>query len=966
MGRRRGGGCVARFGRVSRFSFNPNICYDFCAASLVGRGSTVGFNFYDDPLPIRAWRQLLWSTRTFAAFPLAVLSGHLFPCVLCGDTCEEVSLDGNRKCCKYCTPGGDNVVYSVPNAPLVPENLAGPAMQAIPRRKGVSASDSRVCSGPSGESHWRAGRAANGSGKVSLDIHGLFALVCYHRCTLKLLAMLSPEACSEEHVFSLFLAAALGAHDALSDIVCMMLKHIRAQGERDFSGVLACLTAAAVDAPISISVADDGRFARFVFKIVQPDNAATDRQVQPSSEPSPSVNLMSDGDSDRSHDVSPAAESDGSCSDLTDDSYVGLMKPPACPKTAADFSMLSLVKRLLELVRRAGPGGLEIRCAIALLHQIAHHCRLFLGCTATPSVGAGNEVSEWVFGRDYSPYASVARNMSATNWRLYWNLRGTLSNQRLSDEAPLELLKFGLRAIVLVKRCASQLRDRRADYLSQRGAAALSTSDVSLRCAARLRTETAAANASAPSRAKSDSATATLRAFKASAELRVLEGIRDDSSTIPGGLRDAFVRMNAAEAGFKALRSEANLLSKIEALRKTRDRLEKLRGDSRFDVDGIIKLRLLALRTRATELAVNTAELDRHRTEKSGKAVTAGDLKARSGILSAIRDLLESLRTLAPLSATDAVQSLQLPSVSDIRGPDDVPARVGHIVIVTGDVLYEQLITAYQSLQGAYGQLSIARRNLYTAPAVARSILARLAESLSALLLPEPDLVVGSGASGLFDGDDSSLFDFTTLCAAAPESKASVAAALAHHVYRGIAWWETQEKRFERVVEALTLVLRTSDEPSEIALVGDTKDRLHAFRYASDLVHGRVLPEEWAALATTGKKQPVPSEAPASADAASVMPAASVISLDDEDSDSDSDSELPDFGAGEDEDEPEGVPEEPEGEEEPAVEGDEDGDEDDERQAASVLRSLAASDDSGSAPEKARAAASDGMRDEEE
>ena len=236
---------------------------DPIAAILIGRGSRAGFSFYDEPLPIRSWRQLMWSSKTFNAFPLAVLEGHFFPCPLCGDCHSHVGFDGNQKCIRRHTAGGENVVYDLPNAPLIPDTVAAPALRAIPRLE-AGHSVSRTCSGPDGESHWQATRPAYTKGKASLDKHGIGLMACYHRATLKMLAMSSPEACSRDHVMAILLALALRAGNALSDIVCMLLKHIRAQGERDFSEVLQLLADEPLTSRITLSVHGDGKYARFV------------------------------------------------------------------------------------------------------------------------------------------------------------------------------------------------------------------------------------------------------------------------------------------------------------------------------------------------------------------------------------------------------------------------------------------------------------------------------------------------------------------------------------------------------------------------------------------------------------------------------------------------------------------------------------------------------------------------------
>ena len=761
-------------------------------------------------MPLRSWRLLSSSTRAFFAFPLAVLEGFIFPCALCGDCHSHITMDGNCKCMRYRTKGGDSAVYLVPNGPLIPEMLSTAALDAAPRPSS-SAAVSSTCVGDSGESHWRAARPARSSGKTALDQHGLFALVCPHVRVLKLIAMTAPEACTREHSLALCICAALGADDALSDIVCVLLKSIRANGARNFSAALRSLSGALADAPVSVSVEGDGHFARFVLKRIG---------GIPTSEPGP-----------RSKEFS------------------GI-----CPTTAAAFGTASLVRRLLGLIDAEGPRGLVIRCSIPALHQLAHQCRYFCGCSSTPSAGAGNEVCEWLFGRDFSPYASVARNMSAAQWRLYWNERGALSNQRKAAEDPLELLKFVMRAIILVKRREAELSSKRAAYRNQRKGGEILVTDAALSAAAQRRAANAAASSAAPKRQVLDSATATLRILKAQSSLRVLEGVRDDSAEYADRARNAFIATSAKESGFASIRNADMLEKKITSLQAVLVRLRKIVGIRKFDVNSIIVVQLRLLRSRAAELACNSLEIDRHRLEKSGRAVLAADRKIRGSILSAMHDLVDTIRVLVPLSTTPAVNRLVVPDIASIHGPDDLPARVGDVDLEPEDAKFQQLITAYLDLQGALSQLEIAKRSMRAAPSVTAAVSKCLRGMLSALVAPAADLQAGAGASGLFDNNPASLFDFATRLQANPELTSNVAAALAHHVYRGVQWWEAQTLRIKHVVDGLQLLLAPV-EPAGIFLATDKSGRPHAYRYASALINGRLSPAVWHSRATSREQR---------------------------------------------------------------------------------------------------------------
>ena len=70
--------------------------------------------------------------------------------------------------------------------------------------------------------------------------------------------------------------------------------------------------------------------------------------------------------------------------------------------------------------------------------------------------------------------------MSAAQWRLYWNERGALSNQRKAAEDPLELLKFTMRAIILVQRRKAELSTKRASYCNQRQGRGILVTDAAL------------------------------------------------------------------------------------------------------------------------------------------------------------------------------------------------------------------------------------------------------------------------------------------------------------------------------------------------------------------------------------------------------------------------------------------------------------------------------------------------------
>ena len=56
------------------------------------------------------------------------------------------------------------------------------------------------------------------------------------------------------------------------------------------------------------------------------------------------------------------------------------------------------------------------------------------------------------------------------------------------------------------------------------------------------------------------------------------------------------------------------------------------------------------------------------------------------------------------------------------------------------------------------------------------------------------------------------------------------------------------------IVEALQLLLATRDDLSCIILAADIKHRPYAYRYASDLINGRLSSAEWLPLASSGKK----------------------------------------------------------------------------------------------------------------
>jgi hypothetical protein len=531
------------------------------------------------------------------------------------------------------------------------------------------------------------------------------------------------------------------------------------------------------------------------------------------------------------------------------------------PYSADDYSPRALVCRLLERIDDAirDASRVEIRGSIPALHQLAHICRYYLGCSATPSAAGGHEVAEMVFGRDFSPFASVARTMGSSFWRLFYSKRAMLCNQRQSHFAPLELLKSTLRSIILIQRRQQDLEAKRAAYCDLHTTSPLkSTTDAALRHAARLRADAASQRAASKKRNRLDSASATVKLFSTDATLRVLEGIRDNADSQYDGSAEAYVITSAAASGFRKIRSVKALHAKIAALQVTRARLSK-GATATFNVDAIITLNLRNLLTLATEFAVQTVDLSLHRREGDGEKVSRA-LIVQGRIRKAMQPIVDSLRALVPLSTSPAVASWTVPLVSAISGPDDIPSQLGSITIVPGDVAYQRLITAYMDLAGAYAQLGLALEGMTTAPRVAGSIIAHLSEMLATLLQPDADLATGSGASGLFGSNPLSLFEFTTFCKANPDARPALAAALAHHVYCGLTWWNEQQSRFDRVVTALNLLLQTAPDPALVPLAVDKKGREHAFRYAVDLVHARLTPAQWLSLSTTGKKIPAAAE----------------------------------------------------------------------------------------------------------
>lgn len=827
-----------------------------CAATVIARCSRSGINFHDEPLALRSLRQLFWAHSTYAAFPIAVLHGHIFACVPCGGSSSTLTIDTNQKTNRLCTVGGDNCVYGLPNNPFISDANVAPALAALSASTGQPVSG--TCSGPSGASHWRATGSSHGKRRVALDQHGLTALVCFHRCVIRLISSQSPEACSREHVMGLIIAAGLGAHDVLCDIMCMVLKHLRAHGERDLSEVLQLFAGDSLPAPVTLSIASEGdgqdarRMARFVFSRsdVCSDEAPP---VVPADVPEGTTSLGAG---------QPASQSDGDdafvASEAADARDETFLRDIHFPFIADDYSPKALVSRLLERIDDAilDASRVEIRGSIPALHQLAHICRYYLGCSATPSAAGGHEVAEMVFGRDFSPFASVARTMGASFWRLFYSKRAMLCNQRQSHFAPLELLKSTLRTIVLIQRRQQDLNAKRVAYCDLHAGLPLkSTTDAALRHAARLRANAASQHAAMQKRKRLDSASATVKLFSTDAGLRVLEGIRDNASLQYDGAAEAYVITCAAASGFRTIRSVKALDAKIATLQATRTRLSK-GATASFNVDAIITLNLRNLLTLATEFAVQTVDLSLHRREGDGEKVSRA-LSVQGRIRKAMQPIVDSLRALVPLSPSPAVAAWTVPIVSAISGPDDIPTKLGSIIIVPGDVAYQRLITAYMDLAGAYAQLGLAFEGMSTAPRVAGSIITRLSGMLATLLQPGADLTAGSGASGLFGCDPLSLFEFTAYCDANPDAKPALAAALAHHVHCGLTWWNVQQSRFDRVVKALNLLLQKAPDPALVQLAVDKKGREHAFRYAADLVHARLTPIQWLSLSMTGKRVPV-------------------------------------------------------------------------------------------------------------
>ena len=129
-------------------------------------------------LPLRTTRELLWTLATLETFVLAPLMGHLFSCVICGDSSDVTIMDANYKFSRNRTAGGDNVAWFLNSSTLRSPIDVSAALSLLRDFSSSSDAASHTCQGSTGASHWRAARKR----VVQLLSHqrGLFARKVLH------------------------------------------------------------------------------------------------------------------------------------------------------------------------------------------------------------------------------------------------------------------------------------------------------------------------------------------------------------------------------------------------------------------------------------------------------------------------------------------------------------------------------------------------------------------------------------------------------------------------------------------------------------------------------------------------------------------------------------------------------------------------------------------------------------------
>jgi len=160
----------------------------------------------------------------------AVGAGDLFPCLACGDRPSTLTFDGSLKAHLLRIQGGHDGAFYTAGESVLPDTIVDSLHEFYSKLRGAEGGG-RDCDG---HTFVAAGSAAGGRTKAKqakLAVVGVFVIVCRHGVVYYLIQMKDNET-HMYHVVGITLALAMGSN-ACSDIICLVLQHLRAQVARD-------------------------------------------------------------------------------------------------------------------------------------------------------------------------------------------------------------------------------------------------------------------------------------------------------------------------------------------------------------------------------------------------------------------------------------------------------------------------------------------------------------------------------------------------------------------------------------------------------------------------------------------------------------------------------------------------------------------------------------------------------------
>jgi len=216
---------------------------------------------------------------------------------------------------------------------------------------------------------------------------------------------------------------------------------------------------------------------------------------------------------------------------------------------------------------------------------------------------------------------------------------------------------------------------------------------------------------------------------------------------------DAVTLTYVSNAAIKlpAIASYAALKAKIVTLKRSYVALrKKLRGFV-FSPNNAIAFHLARLHALATTLASENLEIRLHTLSRGSNGEASKRLQNRRGaVLKHLEETLRTIKQLLPLSCDAEVRNWKVPEISKISCPEDIDARIGPIVVVSGDVAEMRLVAAYNAWRAASSELQFVRSDITNVSGNIQAVITRLTDMLASLTVHDRNFSLGTRPSGLW------------------------------------------------------------------------------------------------------------------------------------------------------------------------------------------------------------------------